>query len=127
MKEECVLISCFKSTRTLKVVSDFKRIFRHLEMRLEDFMLPCFFKQLTGLDCIGCGMQRAIASVFRGELITAFEIYPAIYPFLTLLLSVGWQLFFPGKEIAKFNIRLAIFTAVSMTIFYIYKLTLIFT
>jgi hypothetical protein len=96
-------------------------------MRLEDFMLPCFFKQLTGLECIGCGMQRAIACVLRGEFTTAFEIYPAIYPFLTLLFSVGWQLFFPGKQIAKFNIRLAIFTAASMTIFYIYKLTLIFT
>ncbi len=120
------MTSCFKSTRTLKVVFDFKRFFRHLGMRLEDFMLPCFFKQLTGLDCIGCGMQRAIACVLRGELGLAFQIYPAIFPFLTLLLSVGWQLFFPSKEIAKFNIRLGIFTAVSMTIFYIYKLTFIF-
>lgn len=94
-------------------------------MRLEDFMLPCFFKQLTGFDCIGCGMQRAIAFILHGDFYSALQIYPAIYPFLLLVGSVVTQVLRPGEKISRFNIRLAIFTAISMTIFYIYKLTFI--
>ena len=56
---------------------------------LEDFMLPCLNKQLFGIDCLGCGIQRATALLFKGEFIAAFKIYPAIY---SLLLSLSSSL-----------------------------------
>ena len=56
---------------------------------LEDFMLPCLNKQLFGIDCLGCGIQRATALLFKGEFIAAFKIYPAIY---SLLLLAGFLL-----------------------------------
>ncbi|MGB1451125.1 MAG: DUF2752 domain-containing protein, partial [Marinirhabdus sp.] len=40
-------------------------------------MLPCLNKQLFGVECLGCGMQRATILVFRGEFAAAFTIYPA--------------------------------------------------
>ncbi|GAA4270001.1 DUF2752 domain-containing protein [Hyunsoonleella aestuarii] len=46
---------------------------------LEDYMLPCLNKKLFGVECMGCGIQRSVALVFRGEFIEAFYMYPAIY------------------------------------------------
>ena len=54
---------------------------------LEDFMLPCLNKKLFGIDCMGCGMQRSVALIARGEFEAAFTMYPAIY---TLILLVGF-------------------------------------
>lgn len=59
---------------------------------MEDFMLPCLNKQLFGIDCLGCGIQRATVLLFKGEFVAAFHMYPAIYTLLLfavfLLLSL---------------------------------------
>ena len=57
---------------------------------MEDYMLPCLHKEIFGVDCLGCGIQRATALLFRGEFIAAFKMYPAIY---TLFLLVGFLVF----------------------------------
>lgn len=46
---------------------------------LEDYMIPCLNKKILGIECLGCGMQRATAFLFSGEFTAAFKIYPAIY------------------------------------------------
>ena len=53
---------------------------------LEAYMLPCLNKQLFGIDCLGCGIQRAAALLFKGEFTAAFYMYPAIYSLITLVL-----------------------------------------
>ena len=47
-------------------------------------MLPCFTKKLFGFDCPGCGLQRSLVHLAKGEFGAAFEMYPAIYPMLFL-------------------------------------------
>jgi len=42
-------------------------------------MLPCLNKKLFGVDCMGCGLQRAIALIFQGEFVAAFQMYPAAF------------------------------------------------
>lgn len=56
---------------------------------LEDYMLPCMNKKLTGFDCPGCGIQRSLDNIVHGQFIDAFKMYPAIY---TLILFVGFIL-----------------------------------
>ena len=51
---------------------------------LENFMLPCFTKQIIGIDCPGCGLQRSALFLLKGEFWNAFHMYPAIYPMLLL-------------------------------------------
>lgn len=53
-------------------------------LAIKDYMLPCFSKQLFGIDCPGCGLQRSILLLLNGEFIAAFKMYPAIYPLLAL-------------------------------------------
>ena len=60
---------------------------------MEEFMLPCLNKQLFGIDCLGCGAQRALVLVFQGEFTAAFKMFPAIYTILTLLLFLSPILF----------------------------------
>nr|WP_262493351.1 DUF2752 domain-containing protein [Maribacter thermophilus] len=49
-------------------------------------MLPCFTKQIFDMDCPGCGLQRSLLFLVRGEFVSAFKMYPAIYPMLLLFM-----------------------------------------
>lgn len=63
-------------------------------MNLEDHMLPCLNKQLLGIDCPGCGMQRSLDLLLHGEFVAAFQMYPAIYTILPLFaLVIGNKVF----------------------------------
>jgi Protein of unknown function (DUF2752) len=62
--------------------------FSHMEHAahwLEDHMLPCPAKAWTGMDCPGCGAQRAAADLLRGDLGDAWAHYPPIFPLLLML------------------------------------------
>lgn len=52
---------------------------------IEDFMLPCLNKKLFGVECMGCGMQRSVLLIFKGEFAEAFYMYPAIFSLILLL------------------------------------------
>jgi hypothetical protein len=62
-------------------------------LKLEDFMMPCLNKQLFGVECLGCGIQRSTVLLFKGEFILAFKMYPAIYTLLLLALFLIFNLF----------------------------------
>jgi hypothetical protein len=53
-------------------------------MFLERFMLPCISKQVLGIECPGCGLQRSILHLLRGDLAAAFQMYPALFPMIAL-------------------------------------------
>jgi hypothetical protein len=60
---------------------------------LQDHLLPCPFKYLTGIDCPGCGFQRAVIALFKGNFQQSFYLYPPAIPvILTCLwwLADGW-------------------------------------
>ncbi len=61
---------------------------------LEEHLLSCQWKKV-GVECTGCGMQRAIIHLLKGEFAEAFYMYPAIY-------SLGFMLVFLGLHL-KFN------------------------
>ncbi|MDB2462864.1 DUF2752 domain-containing protein [Algibacter sp.] len=90
---------------------------------MEEYMLPCLNKKLLGVDCMGCGMQRAIALIFQGEFVAAFQMYPAIYSLITLFLFIGINFFFKFKHSNKIIGALAILTVATIIISYIIKIT----
>jgi hypothetical protein len=55
-------------------------------------MLPCMSKQLIGLDCPGCGIQRSISFLLEGNISDSFLIYPGLFPgiFLFFFLIFDW-------------------------------------
>lgn len=56
---------------------------------LEAHSLPCLNKKLLGIPCPGCGFQRAVIALLRGDIATAWEMYPAIFPIIGTLLLVA--------------------------------------
>ena len=89
-------------------------------------MLPCLFKQTFGIDCIGCGIQRSIALLLKGQFENAFYMFPAIYTTLLFFLSVGLFVVDKKHNYQKIVITLAIVNAIIMIISYVYKMKFIY-
>lgn len=71
-------------------------------------MLPCLNKKLFGFDCMGCGIQRSLALLLKGEFIEAFFMYPAIYSIIGLFGFLFINSFKKFKYANKIIIILAI-------------------
>ena len=89
-------------------------------------MLPCLFKQTFGIDCIGCGIQRSIVFLLKGQFENAFYMFPAIYTTLLFFLSVGLFVVDKKHNYQKIVITLAIVNAIIMIISYVYKMKFIY-
>lgn len=86
-------------------------------------MLPCLNKQLFGVDCLGCGAQRALVLVFQGQFTAAFKMFPAIYPILVLLLFLITNLFYKFKGDWYVKVGLIVLSAVIIIGAYFYKMS----
>ena len=93
-----------------------------MPFQIEDYMIPCLNKKLFGVDCLGCGMQRSLLHVFRGEFIEAFKMYPAIYTIMLFFALVIYNFFFKRKVKSKIIYSLAILNIIIIIISYIYKI-----
>ena len=91
-------------------------------LKLEDYMLPCLNKKFFGIDCLGCGIQRALALLFKGEFIAAFKMYPAIYTLLLLALVIIINYFYKIKFSQKLISILAIGSILIIVISYVIKM-----
>lgn len=74
----------------------------------EDFMIPCLNKTFLGMECMGCGGQRAFWALIHGDFIAAFRYYPAIY---TLILFAAFLIinhFYAIRHSEKIKIILVV-------------------
>ena len=79
---------------------------------LENNLLSCPWKEM-GLECTGCGLQRAVIHLLKGEFTLAFMMYPAIYTLMAMFVFLGIHLKFNfehGARILKwlFVLKLAV-------------------
>ncbi|CAM1346836.1 DUF2752 domain-containing protein [Tenacibaculum crassostreae] len=93
-----------------------------MPLQLEDYMLPCLNKKFFGMDCLGCGIQRALSLLFQGEFIAAFKMYPAIYTLLLLALMIAINFFYKVKYAQKIISILAVLNIAIIVISYIIKM-----
>lgn len=89
---------------------------------MEEYMLPCLSKKLFGIDCFGCGIQRAFVLLFQGEFEAAFYMYPAIYSMLLFFLFIGIKFLDKSRDYHKIIMTFGIITAIMMVTSYFYKL-----
>jgi hypothetical protein len=92
-------------------------------MKIEDFMIPCVNKTLFGIDCFGCGTQRAFVLILKGEFSEAFYMFPAIYTTILFFIILGLNFIDKSRNYHKIIVSLAIINAIIMIISYFYKLT----
>lgn len=88
---------------------------------LEKRQAPCFYKSVFGVECPGCGMQRAMIALLRGDLLGSLQLYPALIPTIILMIFLAIHLFFKLKHGARILLYMFIFNAVIIVISYLYK------
>jgi len=90
---------------------------------MEDYMLPCLNKKLFGIECLGCGIQRATALLFEGEFVAAFRVYPAIYTLILLVLFLVFNLTVKFKFDRSIKISLIVLNILIIVISYAIKMS----
>jgi len=93
---------------------------------VEDYMLPCINKKIFGIECLGCGTQRAAALLFKGEFIAAYKMYPAIYTLILLVLFVVFNLFIKFRHDFKIKIALLLLNVIIIVVGYFIKMSVFF-
>jgi len=61
---------------------------------LENNLLSCSWKEYLNQECMGCGMQRAIIFLLKGEFIESFKMYPALFTLIIMFVYLGMHLKF---------------------------------
>lgn len=90
---------------------------------IEDYMLPCLNKQLFGIDCPGCGMQRSLLYLVKGEFAEAFHMYPPIFVLIPFILFTIFNQFVKFQYSNTLQYALGIVTGITIIISYILKMT----
>lgn len=83
-----------------------KVLITFLTLRIEEYMLPCFSKKILGIDCPGCGLQRSAAFLIQGDFTAAWDMYPAIFTIIPLLVFYTASFFFTIKYVNKIILML---------------------
>lgn len=90
-------------------------------MDLENYMLPCLIKTLFNVECLGCGLQRSIIEIIKGNFAEAFYIYPAIYLIMSFITILCFNLIFKRKNNSKLLFLVAVLTGLFMLGGFVYK------
>ena len=87
---------------------------------LERHEAACSWKSRFGIECPGCGMQRAFIELLKGNIMESIRIYPALIPMMLLLVFLGLHLVLNFRKGALIIKILFIFTLCIMFIHFIY-------
>ena len=94
----------------------------HLVDWLEQHMLRCPSKKWMHLDCPGCGLQRSIMAMLKGDIAGSVNVYPpgilVVATTVMLMLHLVFK-FQQGAVVLKF---LYIVTTLVIVLNYIYKI-----
>jgi hypothetical protein len=89
---------------------------------LQDHLLTCPSKALTGIDCPGCGMQRSFIELLKGNFKGSFYLYPALLPEMFTLSLTALHLILKFKEGAAYIKYSFIVTVAVIVISYTIKM-----
>ncbi len=65
---------------------------------LEQHSRTCFYKKHFGFECFGCGFQRAIIELLRGNVWESIKQYPALIPLIILFVVLLSHIKFRHKH-----------------------------
>ena len=88
----------------------------------QNHMLPCAYKQLFGIDCPVCGLQRSLLAFVQGNFIESFKTYPPLIFVLALLCMCLAYLVFPSIIKPKYLRSYSALVLVIITINYVVKI-----
>ncbi len=91
-------------------------------MPISDYFISCPVKKYFGIDCLGCGFQRSLDALLRGNIAESFKLYPGLIPIIILFLFTFLHIIFKFEHGAKIIIWLFGFASFVMVISYCIKM-----
>jgi hypothetical protein len=88
----------------------------------DSWMLPCMSKQLIGMDCPGCGIQRSISLLIDGDILNSFLMYPGLFPVIFLFLFLIFDWFTQVKQSEQIKLWATIVTIGTILTSYFIKM-----
>ena len=85
-------------------------------------MFPCFFKKYIGIDCPGCGVQRAIKALLEGNIEQSLVYYPMLIPLLGMFAYLAFHIKFKFFHGHKVLLILFIANTIGIVITYLLKI-----
>jgi len=89
---------------------------------LEEHMLSCAYKKYLGIECPGCGLQRAFVELLKGDFFESIKMYPPLIPMLFMFVFLALHLAFGFKNGAKYLKMIFIINAGIIFVNYIIRL-----
>jgi len=89
---------------------------------LEHQQGACFYKKYFGIECPGCGMQRAFIELLKGNIVESIILYPALLPMIFMISYLIAHIIFKfrkGYLVLKISF---IFTVSIIVVHFIFKL-----
>ena len=65
---------------------------------LENHLQPCIYKQSLGIECLGCGFQRSLIALLKGNIWESIMLYPGLIPMILLFAVLLLHLIFHLKN-----------------------------
>lgn len=89
---------------------------------LENHQQACFYKSIFGIECPGCGMQRAFIELLKGNFCQSFLLFPALMPVLIMFAFLVLHLIFKFKQGARILLYMFIGNTSIVIFSYLYKI-----
>jgi hypothetical protein len=89
---------------------------------LDEYLIPCGFKAVTGYDCLGCGAQRAFVALLSGALGESWRLYPPLILLIATFIFTLLHLKFKFEKGAVIIKCLFIATVIAMLVNYLVKM-----
>jgi len=84
-------------------------------------MLPCFYKLIFNVECIGCGLQRSILAILKGDFKLAFNYNPGGFLALFIFAFLAAHLKFNFKNGGKILLVVSVINLLIMSLNYYVK------
>lgn len=81
----------------------------------------CYFKNLTGIPCPGCGMTRSFLLILQGRFKQAWELHPFVYGWIVFAVIFFVDRYVLRKKEVLWRVALILLCG-GMLLFYMYRL-----
>lgn len=93
---------------------------------LEQHLSQCFFKSHFNMECPGCGMQRSLIALLKGDVLESLHYHVALIPFIITISLLIVQLIIKHEKGGKWVMWSFIVTTIITVIQFIVKQVILF-
>lgn len=88
---------------------------------LEKHQGTCVYKKFLGIECPGCGMQRSLIALLKGNIWESFQLFPALIPLFLMFIFLIFHLKYQFKHGARILTFWFVINTVIIIVSYIQK------